>query len=91
MLSAQNMILCSVLLWYLKHIVFLQIKANPDTDPGYIPEPPEPDPAEDQELLDDGTVKGHWDKRLNSFQKLMFIRVFKEEKVSLLIIELNQN
>ena len=62
-------------------LLTLQIKANPDEDPGYGPEPAEPDPAEDQEILDDGQVKGHWDKRLNSFQKLMFVKVFKEEKV----------
>ena len=60
---------------------FLQIRANPEEDSGYGPEPPAPDPAEDQEQIDDGTVKGHWDQRLTSFQKLMFIKVFKEEKV----------
>ncbi|XP_060586003.1 dynein axonemal heavy chain 6-like [Ruditapes philippinarum] len=56
------------------------IRGNPETDDSYGPEPDAPDAAEDQEIIDDGTVKGHWDKRLTSFQKLMFIKVFKEEK-----------
>lgn len=52
----------------------LQIRANPETDPDYGPEPPAPQEGEDTEVLDDGTIKGHWDKRLTSFQKLMFIK-----------------
>jgi len=32
---------------------------------------------------DDGRVKGHWNKRLSSFQKLLVIKVFLETKVSI--------
>ncbi|KAK3599709.1 hypothetical protein CHS0354_037182 [Potamilus streckersoni] len=60
-----------------------EIHANPSSLDIYGPEPPEPQPpkeGEEKQEEDDGKVKGHWDKRLNSFQKLMFIKVFKEEK-----------
>jgi dynein heavy chain len=62
------------------------IRANPETDDGYGPEPPEPKPGEEQEDGDEGKVKGHWDKRLTSFQKLIFLKVFKVEKVNSKII-----
>ena len=32
--------------------------------------------------VDVAGVKGHWDKRLTSFQKLIFVKAFREEKVS---------
>jgi len=54
--------------------IVVQIHANPDSDPGYGKEPDAPQEGEDQENIDDGQVKGHWDKRLTSFQKLMFIK-----------------
>lgn len=82
-------------LWYfLCMSVFLylwtQVHANPEKDDDYGPLPPEPEPVQkgqqQEELQDDGKVKGHWDKRLTSFQKLMFIKVFKEEKVGALSI-----
>ncbi|KAH3860157.1 hypothetical protein DPMN_023048 [Dreissena polymorpha] len=57
-----------------------KIQANPETDPGYGPVPDPPQEGEDKDIVDDGQVKGHWDKRLTSFQKLMFIKVFKEEQ-----------
>ena len=44
-----------------------------------MPEPPEP--KEGAEVKDDDSVKGHWNKRLTSFQKLIFIKAFQEEKV----------
>mgnify|MGYP000246454422 CR=1 FL=1 len=51
-----------------------QIRANPETDPDYGKEPDAPQEGEDDDILDDGTTKGHWNMRLSSFQKLMFIR-----------------
>ena len=72
----------NVLLW-------LQVNANPETSDIYGPEPPEPPPlnedGEGQQQQDDGKVKGHWQKRLTDFQKLMFIKAFQEEKVSISI------
>ena len=53
----------------------VRVAANPDTSDSYGPEPPEPTGAEGEDC------KGHWDKRLTNFQKLMFINAFSEEKV----------
>jgi hypothetical protein len=39
-----------------------------------------PGALEDMESDD---TKGHWDMRLTTFQKLMFIKVFKTEKVNM--------
>lgn len=66
---------------FLVHV--LQIYANPEKFDGYEAEPPEPKPLKEGEEPPEynGKTKGHWDKRLTSFQKLMFIKVFKEEKV----------
>ncbi|XP_060075174.1 dynein axonemal heavy chain 6-like [Ylistrum balloti] len=61
-----------------------EIHANPDEYETYEPLPPEPEPlkeGQEQEIeVDDGKIKGHWNLRLTSFQKLMFIKVFQEEK-----------
>ncbi|KAL5019828.1 hypothetical protein ScPMuIL_002720 [Solemya velum] len=51
----------------------------------YGADPPEPQQATkksqmEEKEVDDGKVKGHWDLRLTSFQKLMFIKAFQEEK-----------
>ncbi|CAL1541921.1 unnamed protein product [Lymnaea stagnalis] len=51
--------------------------ANPERYEGYGPEPPEP--QADKFKPNEQSVNGHWDKRLNSFQKLMFVKAFKEE------------
>ena len=56
-----------------------QFYANPEEDEGYGPVPPEP--AEDNLAPTENSVNGHWDKRLNTFHKLMFIKAFKEEMV----------
>ena len=64
----------------------LQVHGNPEECEDYDPEPPEP--SEDEikkgqkgELEDNEVIKGHWNMRLTSFQKLVFIKAFKEEKV----------
>ena len=58
-------------------------RGNPESLDSYGPEPPEPT---EEELMavteDDGKVKGHWNKRLSSFQKLLVVKVFLETKVS---------
>ena len=60
-------------------LTVLQVYANaPDWD-GYGPLPPEPT---DEDQYTEGVARGHWDKRLTSFQKLMFIKSFQEERVS---------
>ena len=68
-------ILPSQLLFHHFDLIF-QVYANPETSANYGPEPAAPKEGEES----DG-VKGHWDQRLNSFQKLIFIKSFKEEKV----------
>ena len=61
--------------------------ANPPEWKGYGPLPPEPTIQQEEESdenskkVDDGKVKGHWNKRLTSFQKLVFTKAFQEEKV----------
>ena len=57
----------------------LQVRANPEKDQGYGPMPAVP--TKGQELQYDGKVKGHWDTRLTAFQKLLFIKAHKNEKV----------
>lgn len=52
--------------------------ANPAEFDGYGPVPAEPKEGEE---VKEGQVVGHWDKRLTSFQKLVFIKAFKDEKV----------
>ncbi|XP_071825285.1 dynein axonemal heavy chain 6-like isoform X2 [Apostichopus japonicus] len=66
----------------------LEVRPNPESWDGYGPEPPPytpPDPPQEGEEApppeDDGKVKGHWNDRLSSFQKLMLIKSFLEEKV----------
>jgi len=54
-----------------------QVRANPETNEAYGPEPPEPSGEESN----DDKVKGHWNKRLSGFQKLIFVKAFQEEKV----------
>ncbi|GFR70594.1 dynein heavy chain 6, axonemal-like [Elysia marginata] len=51
--------------------------ANAEEDESYGPGPPEP--SEDNLAPSENSVNGHWDKRLNTFHKLMFIKAFKEE------------
>ena len=70
------------------------VHANPETYDGYGPEPAKPDPPskkvegeEEQEEQYDGKVKGHWNVRLVGFQKLVFVKVFAEEKVTMAVTE----
>lgn len=60
-----------------------QVRANPEQSKSYGPLPPEPTDEEvaEKSKEDSGKVKGHWNKRLNSFEKLIFIKYFREEKV----------
>ena len=57
---------------------FLKVRLNPAESPSYMPPTPEPDPSE---LQPTKHFKGHWNVWLNDFQKLVFIKSFKEEKV----------
>ena len=61
------------------------MNANPAESKDYGPEPAVPTQQQVQEELekdDDGSsIKGHWQERLSSFQKLVFIKAFQEEKV----------
>lgn len=59
----------------------LEIRANPPSEQydGYGPEP-EP-PKDGDEQASDAQVRGHWDTRLNTFQKMIMVKVFREEKV----------
>lgn len=58
----------------------LTVSANPVAWHGYGPVPPEPSTGEARQESDEG-IKGHWNKRLTAFQKLIFIKIFKEELV----------
>ena len=62
-----------------------QVNANPPECADFGPEPAVPTEqqiAEDLEKDDDGaSIKGHWQQRLTSFQRLVFIKAFQEEKV----------
>ncbi|XP_038058161.1 dynein heavy chain 6, axonemal-like isoform X2 [Patiria miniata] len=49
--------------------------------PAYEPPPPPPEGEEAPPIEDDGKVKGHWEQRLSSFQKLMMVKCYMEEKV----------
>ena len=62
-----------------------QVRPNPKTWEGYGPAPPQwvpPPEGEEEQQQDDGKIKGHYEERLTSFQKLMMIKCFKEESVS---------
>jgi len=69
----------------------LKVRANPEKWKGYGPLPPKP-VFEEPEKTKDGSMvavkkiqdpnqKGHWNLRLSSFQKLVFVKTFEEEKV----------
>ena len=65
----------------------LEVHANPVDWDGYSdpsPPPPQPPPAEGEGEGEEeaATVTGHWDTRLTSFQKLIMVKAFREEKVS---------
>jgi len=69
--------------------VQLKVRANPASWRGYGPLPPEPVLKDSKETegqpafakARDAKLKGHWNLRLSSFQKLVFIKTFQEEKV----------
>ena len=73
----------------LKFSLFPQVYANPpdwdgytDLDPPPPPSPPLPTDGEEGGAQEaPPTLRGHWDKRLTSFQKLIMTKAFKEEKV----------
>ena len=59
----------------------LEVHANPEEWEGYSSDPPtaaQPTPDEGEEP----PISGQWDQRLTSFQKLIMIKCFKEEKVN---------
>ncbi|XP_070178052.1 dynein axonemal heavy chain 6-like [Littorina saxatilis] len=62
----------------------LEVRANPPEWDGYGPVPPEPQPGES---YTEGSTRGHWDKRLTSFQKLMLVKSFKGEKTVFAVTE----
>ena len=55
------------------------LKLNPDEHPGYMPNVPEPPADPEQEEISPGAPKGHWEKRLSLFQKLILTKFFKQE------------
>ena len=58
------------------------MNVNPAEWEKYGPLPPEP---KEGETTKEGQVKGHWNLRLTTFQKLIFIKAFKDEKVGSLL------
>ena len=61
----------------------LTVNANPAEWDKYGPLPAAPKPDEE---VPEGQTKGHWNERLSTFQKLVFIKAFKDEKASSIII-----
>src|SRR5690349_12237495 len=62
--------------------VICQVRANPEllSELYTTYQPAEPGSAEEADAPPDG-AKGHWDKRLTDFQKLIFVKTFTEDKV----------
>lgn len=60
----------------------LEVHANPEEWEGYSNDPPAAaaQPTTDEE--DAPVISGQWNERLSSFQKLIMVKCFKEEKVS---------
>lgn len=56
----------------------LEVRANPEEWEGYSNDPPQPTADEGEEP----PISGQWDQRLSSFQKLIMVKCFKEEKVN---------
>ncbi|PVD36438.1 hypothetical protein C0Q70_03422 [Pomacea canaliculata] len=63
----------------------IQVHANPEESEEYEPLPPEPESLTEPYV--EGKTRGHWNKRLSSFQKLIFIRNFKEEMTVFAVAE----
>jgi len=67
----------------------LKVRANPEKWKHYDRLPPPPvfeTPEETEEgrppaIKNPDKLKGHWDLRLSSFQKLVFVKSFEEEQV----------
>lgn len=60
--------------------VSTQVNVNPSNPEDY----PKHDPPAPQPTTEGGEpppLTGHWDERLNSFQKLIMVKAFREEKV----------
>ena len=64
------------------------MNANPLDWDGYSDPTPPPLPAaassmegEKAGAEEPTSIKGHWDERLTSFQKLIMVKAFREEKV----------
>lgn len=57
------------------------LKLNPDKFAGYVPIDKVPYPPADlsEEEVPPGAPKGHWNKRLNSFQRLILVKYFRSE------------
>lgn len=65
----------------------LEIHANQQDWVGYT----EPNPPPLQSTVEEGedvSMCGHWDERLTSFQKLIMIKCFKEEKVRHIFVKI---
>ncbi|XP_064645339.1 dynein axonemal heavy chain 6-like [Lineus longissimus] len=69
----------------------LVIRPNPEKADEYGPVPPEPNCEPGIPTEENGKVKGHWDKRLSQFQKLVLTKAFKEEKVTLAVTDFVKN
>ena len=61
----------------------VEVHANPQDWDRYTEPNPPPLPASSEDL-DTPAVCGHWEERLSSFQKLIMVKCFEEEKVSLI-------
>lgn len=58
-----------------------QASINPETWEGYVSDLPPL--GESKEVKKENGIRGYWNERLGAFQKLVLIKSFMEEKVSL--------
>ena len=61
-------------------VLSVQVNVNPP-NPGEYPKQDPPAPQPTQEGGESPPITGHWDERLSSFQKLIMVKAFREEKV----------
>lgn len=63
--------------------IFMQVNVNPPDWDGYTEPNPPPLPEDKDKEGEAPPITGHWNERLTSFQKLIMVKCFMEEKVHL--------
>ena len=76
----QHDTLCTCICVHTLYVLSVQVNVNP-SNPGEYPKQDPPAPQPTQEGGEAPPITGHWDERLSSFQKLIMVKAFREEKV----------